>query len=89
MEKALTAPWPNSDIGKRLFTLLDRAAPIVEQVHAKLDFFARATQSNPMLRKEILAHINDLGAIIEEAEAVKSASDFAKLKSLLRQSARR
>ena len=37
MQKAVKAPWPASNIGKRLLALLDRAIPIQEQAHAKLE----------------------------------------------------
>ena len=74
MQKALKAPWPASDIGKRLLALLDRAMPIEEQAHAKLDQLAKATDSGESLQKEIRELTNELGAIIEEAEAARAAT---------------
>jgi hypothetical protein len=86
---ALKAPWPASGIGKRLLTLLDRAIPVQEQAHAKLDEFAKATDPGESLQKEISELTNELGTVIEEAEAARAASEFARLKSGLRRAARR
>jgi hypothetical protein len=74
-------PWPSSDIGERLLALYQGAIPIEKQAHARLDQLAKATDSGESLQKETGALTNDLGAIIEEAEAAKAAGDFAKLKS--------
>jgi hypothetical protein len=63
--------------------------PIEEQAHAKLDQFTRATESGETLQKEIRDLTNELGAIIEEAEAAKAASDFARLRARIRQAAGR
>jgi hypothetical protein len=89
LEKALKNPWPGSSVGKRLLSLLDRASPIEEQVHAKLDQLATDANFDGSLQKEIRNLTNDLGAIIEEAEAARSASDFTRLKSRIQQAARR
>jgi hypothetical protein len=89
MQKALKTPWPASSIGKRLLELVDRAVPIEEQAHAKLEQLAKATDSGELLQKEIRELTNELGAIIEEAEAARAASDFARLWSGLRRATRR
>lgn len=84
MQQALKSPWPASPAGKRPMTLLERAIPIQEQLHARLDQLASGPNSNEALQKEIAAQANDLEAIIEEAEAADSANEFARLKSRLR-----
>jgi hypothetical protein len=54
MQNLLKSPWPASSIGKRLFALLDRALPIEEQIHAKLDQLAKDGKSDEPLQKEIV-----------------------------------
>jgi hypothetical protein len=84
LQKAVTQPSPASDIARRLLALLDRAMPIEEQVHTKLDQLATATDSGEKLQNELRELTNELGAILEEAEAARAASEFAGLKSRLR-----
>jgi hypothetical protein len=88
MQRAVKTPWPASGIGKRFLALLDRAMPIEEQAHAKLDELAKATDSGEPLQKEIRELTNELGAIVEETEAARAASEFVRLKSWIRRATR-
>ena len=63
--------------------------PIEEQAHAKLEQLAKATDSGESLQKEIRELTNQLGTVIEEAEAARAANDFARLRSGLRRATRR
>lgn len=89
LQEGVKAPWPASSIGKRLLALLDRATPIEEQAHARLDQLTNATDADESLRKEIRDLATELGAIVEEAEAARAGSEFARLKSRLRRATRR
>ena len=51
-----------------------RATPIEEQAHGKLEQLARATDSGESLQKEIRELTNQLGTVIEEAEAARAAT---------------
>jgi hypothetical protein len=85
---ARTEPAP-SDVEKRILGLIERAIPIDEQAHTKLDQLGRNVDSAQSLQKEVQDLTNELGAIIEEAESVKSADGVARLKPRVQQSARR
>jgi hypothetical protein len=87
LEKTTRTPPARSEVEKRILGLLDRAIPIEERAHAKLDQLARERKAGDSLQKEVQDLTNELGAIVEEAESVKAAGDFARLKSRLKQAA--
>ena len=64
--------------------MLDRAVPIEEQIQARLRQFKKEADHNDAAEKEVLGLMDQLGAIIDEAEAVKAAADFDRVKPRLR-----
>jgi hypothetical protein len=89
LEKTVKTPTAYSDVARRILGLIDRALPIEELAHARLDQLAAKADSGESLRKELRELTNQLGAIVEEAESAKAAADFARLKPRLQQAARR
>ncbi len=89
IEKAITADQNRTDVKQRSLSLVGRAIQIDTQVHAKLDQFVKITNSDNALQKEIRDLTNELRTIVNEAEAVHAADEFASLKSRIREAARR
>jgi hypothetical protein len=79
----------SSASGKRILALLDRAVPIEARLHARLDQLVEPAKADESLQKEIRDLTNELEAIIDEAEAVKAASDFARIGPRIQAAARR
>jgi hypothetical protein len=82
-QKAATAATVRTDAEKRILALLDRAVPIEEQIQARLRQFQKDADHNDAAEKEVLGLMDQLGSIIDEAEAVKAAADFARVKPRL------
>jgi hypothetical protein len=76
-----------TDIAKRILALLDRAIPIEEHVQARLQQVKKEANPNDAAEKEIRGLMDQLEAIIDEAEVVKAADDFARVKPRLRRAA--
>jgi hypothetical protein len=87
MQKAAASPPRRIDAEKRILALLDRAVLIEEQAQAKLQRLRKRHQPDDAASKEICEMIDELGAIIDEAEAAKSADDLARLKAQLQSEA--
>jgi len=90
LQKTAPAPQPQppTDGRRYLFALVSRAIAFEGQIRRKLEQFTRETKSDLTLQKEIGDLTNQLGIIVEEAEAAKAASDFAGLKARIHQAAR-
>ena len=74
-QKAAKAGPDRTDVEKRILALLDRAVPIEEQIQARLQQFKKESDHNDAAEKEVRGLMDQLGAIIDEAEAVKAADD--------------
>jgi hypothetical protein len=83
-QKAATAGADRTDVETRILALLDRAVSIEERIQARLGQFKKEPNHNDAAEKEVLGLMDQLGAIIDEAEAVKAAADFARVKPRLR-----
>jgi hypothetical protein len=83
-QKAATAGADRTDVETRILALLDRAVSIEERIQARLGQFKKEPDHNDAAEKEVLGQMDQLGAIIDEAEAVKAAADFARVKPRLR-----
>ena len=68
----------------RILALLDRAVPVEEQIQARLQQFKKESDHNDAAEKEVRGLMDQLGAIIDEGEAVKAADEFARVKPRLR-----
>jgi hypothetical protein len=79
----------NRNVMLGYIALLDRAIPIEEQAHTRLDQLVKEGKSSDVLQKEVRDLANQLGAIVDRAEAAKAAADFARLKPRIQRTARR
>ncbi len=86
-QKAATAGVDRTDVETRILVLLDRGVPIEERIQARFQQFKKEPSHDAAAEKEVLDLLDQLGAIIDEAEAVKAAADFARVKSRLRKAA--
>jgi hypothetical protein len=73
-----------TDVEKRIVLLLDRAAPVEERVQARFRQLKQEPGPDAAAEKEVRGLLDQLGAIIDEAEAVKAAADFDRVKPRLR-----
>ncbi len=83
-QKAATAGPDRTGVETRILALLDRAVPVEEQIQARLQQFKKESDHNDAAEKEVRALMDQLGAIIDEGEAVKAADEFARVKPRLR-----
>jgi hypothetical protein len=83
-QKTATVDPGRTDVVKRTLGMLDRAASLEERVQAKLPQFKNDANPDEATRKVIRGLMDQIGAIIDEAEAVKAAADFARVKPRLR-----
>ncbi len=88
MQKAATAEPSHTDVENRIIALLDRAAPIEELVQAMLARIKKEPKLVDTVASEVRSRTDELGAIIDEAEAVKASADFDRLKQRIQRAAR-
>jgi hypothetical protein len=89
MQLAAAEEPRHADVRKRILSLLDRATPIEGAVQAKLHQFAKEPTPGAGAEPEIRRLLDELGTMIDEAEAVKAADDLARLKPRIQKAARR
>lgn len=87
--KAIAGSRTYPVVERRSLDLLTRASTVEEQLVARLEQLSRRADSDEVSRKEIRELANQLGAIVEDAEAARAAEDFADLKPWVRDAARR
>ena len=87
-EKAAKSEPSHTDVENRIIALLDRAVPIEEQIQAMLARVKKEPKIVDTVAAEIRSRMDELGAIIDEAEAVKASADFDRLKQRIERAAR-
>jgi hypothetical protein len=65
---------------KRVLAILDRAVAVAEQLTTKLDQADKEREPGDSLRKELADLMNQLKALVEQAQAENAAAKWAKLK---------
>jgi hypothetical protein len=86
-KKLIQRQGPSLD-EKPILALIERAIPIEEQIREKRAQLAKGEKFHNPLPKEIQDLTNELRAIVDEAEAVWSAGELARLKSRIEEAAR-
>ncbi len=89
LEKAIWGQRGRTSVEHRGPELLRRAASVEERVHAGLGQFVEQANSDDALQKEIRDLTNQLGAVVDEAEAAIAADELADLKPRIRAAAGR
>lgn len=87
-EKSAKAEPSHTDVENRIIALLDRAVPVEEQVQAMLARIQKDPKLVDTVAAEVRSRADELGAIIDEAEAVKASADFDRLKQRIQRAAR-
>lgn len=87
-ETGATVPRPG-DVEQRILALIVRAIPIEERVRAGQARASGRAKISESDQKELRDLTNELGAVVDDAEAVKAEDDFGRLKLRVQQAARR
>jgi hypothetical protein len=84
----LAARRPTADPLQPAFDLAWRAIEVERQLRARLRKLATENPPSEKIQKEIRDLANELGAIVDAAEAVDAANEFARMKPRIRDAAR-
>jgi hypothetical protein len=88
LQKTASVGPTRTEVERRILALLGRAVPIEEQIQAKLQRLANEPLPGEAAEREIRDQVDDLGVLIDEAEAIKAADDLSRLKARLPKAAR-
>lgn len=88
LEKTATSGPNRTEVEKRILALIERALPIEDRIQAGLDRLVKEAHLAESDEKGIRDLTEELGAIIDEAEAIKAADDFNRVKERLKKAAR-
>lgn len=89
LQKTASAGRPSTEVERRILALLGRAVPIEEQIQGGLKRLAIEPHLGEAAEREIRDRMDQLGAIIDEAEAIKAADDLSRVKARIPKAARR
>jgi hypothetical protein len=78
-----------TDDEKQLLALIDQAMDLEETVRARLDQLAKGGKADPSLQKEIQDLTSQLQDVVNRAEIVQSAAQFAMMKPRIHRAAQR
>ncbi len=73
---------------KRILALIDEAIPLEDRIRARLLEVSKSEELPESKAEEIGRLTHDLAALVDRAESVRDAGDFARLKPRIRQTAR-
>ena len=88
LQRAVNDDKPTED-EKQVLTMLDQGILLENTVWADLDRLAKGGKTDPPLQKEIRDLTTQLQNVVDQAEAVQSAAQFAKLRSKIHRAATR
>ena len=88
LDRAIKDDKPVED-EKQILTMLDQAMLLENTIRAELDRLAKGGKTDPPLQKEIRDLTNQLQKVVDQAETVQSATQFAKLKTRIHRAAKR
>lgn len=87
LQKAAKDGPDRTDVEKRILALIERALPLEERIQAGLERLAKETHPAESADGEIRGLTEELEALIDEAEAIKAADDFNRVKERLKKAA--